>query len=203
MAPKLTQKHIDLPAITAMRVNLAPQVLSHSVMTTSWNHLHNEFSMGLLMTNRLSKDCLEYFFPIIHGCGGHRGNPDAEQFRAEHHAIAMKSLFIYSKGGNCRSDLDVFLLKLSNVTRATIPQGTRQKNTVSGYLTDLLAVARAPPQLSVVEDNIVVYIAGYLVKRATKKFMCVQCARQEPNLNTFLINMDSMSQALMILYVEC
>ena len=31
MAPKLTRKHIDLPAFTNMRVKLATQVLSHSV----------------------------------------------------------------------------------------------------------------------------------------------------------------------------
>ena len=31
MTPKLTQKHIDPPAFTAMHVNLAAQVLSHSV----------------------------------------------------------------------------------------------------------------------------------------------------------------------------
>ena len=31
MAPKLTDRHINLPLFTAMRVNLAAQVLSHSV----------------------------------------------------------------------------------------------------------------------------------------------------------------------------
>ena len=31
MAPKLTNKHIDLPPFMSMRVNLAAQVLSHSV----------------------------------------------------------------------------------------------------------------------------------------------------------------------------
>ena len=31
MAPKLTDKHIDLPPFMSMRVNLAAQVLSHSV----------------------------------------------------------------------------------------------------------------------------------------------------------------------------
>ena len=56
-------------------------------------------------------------------------NPDSEQFREEYRAIAVESLFSYSKGGNCRSDSDVFLLKLSNVTTAAIPQVTRQENT--------------------------------------------------------------------------
>ena len=161
MTPKLTQKHIDPPAFTAMHVNLAAQVLSHwllesqhcvwletvchqmlSILLTSlrnliicsthsiaqahmhltsinehflkllvteclmdclkwlgqmvhagkssklpclegwklsinslislWNHLHNDFSMQSLMKNRLNQDCLENFFSMICGRGGHR-----------------------------------------------------------------------------------------------------------------------------------
>ena len=40
-----------------------------------------------------------------------------------------------------------------------------------------MAVARAPPQMSLEEENIIVYIAGYLVKKAGKKFGCEDCCK--------------------------
>ena len=40
MAPKLKDKHIDLPPFTAMHVNLAAQVLSHSVAAGLANNGH-------------------------------------------------------------------------------------------------------------------------------------------------------------------
>ena len=197
MAPKLTDKHINLPPFMAMRVNLAAQVLSHSVaaglttlcmlgnslppeaihtahfiekfdslfnafnssslnaphkyrrafsitsghqeflseclkwlsevkhngkhsslpclegwklsinsLISLWNHLHDDFSLEFLLTNRLNQDCLENFFSMIRGRGGHRDNPDSVQFRAEYRAIAVESLFSCSIESNCKDDSD-------------------------------------------------------------------------------------------------
>ena len=46
---------------------------------------------------------------------------------------------------------------------------------VPSHVNDLLKVGRIPPELSVAEDNIIVYIAGYLGRKASKKFQCKAC----------------------------
>ena len=41
---------------------------------------------------------------------------------------------------------------------------------------DLIAIAQSPPQFSIIECNIVAYLAGYLVKKALRKFpACSTC----------------------------
>lgn len=266
MAPKVSEKHINLPPFTAMRVKLATQVLSHSVaagistmcalgkleeeaqhtaefiedmdclfnvfnsqslsdahelqraikpnsrhidflskcsewlsrlkptgkdkilpcvlgwqmsiacLTQLWEELQTEYGVDFLITNRLNQDCLENFFSIMRGKGGHRDNPDAMQFRSAYRAAAVDSMFIISKGSNCREDMDCFLLKLSTVSQVS-PTAPAEGTSLPSNMLDLLAISNAP-NMSLAEENIVVYLAGYLVRKVTKKFSCPDCKDQ-------------------------
>ena len=180
LAPKLTQKHIDLPPFAALSVKRATQVLSHSVaagmqamaqwgtipkeathtatfieqmdqlfnafnssslsskavmrhalsetsghkqflvssqqwlssvepasgkklpclegwkmaincLLQLWDHLHQEYGLRFLFTNRLNQDCVENLFSVIRGKGGQRDNPDPSQFRAAFREVSQSN----------------------------------------------------------------------------------------------------------------
>ena len=90
-----------------------------------------------------------------------------------------QSTFFFSKNSssNCENDVDSFILKLGNISNARTKTRTMYKDLDREKVLDedLQAVARTPPQFSMVEDNILVYIAGYLAHKAYKKFSCLDC----------------------------
>ncbi len=256
LAPKLTWKHVDLPAFSKMKVSLATQVLSHSVasaiatmvdtgqfpqeaMDTAiflerfdclfnvfnsqrinnankfkralregsghlsfleetfdwlgylesgsgrvlncvegwklsirslmllWEELRTQHEVKFLLTNRCNQDCIENFFSIIRGKGGHRYNPDAVQFRAAYRAATVDSMFSFSKGSNCVLDLDSHLLKLSNLTSHTPPPADDLPE-VPQQVYDIINVAQ-PSEFDLTDQNIIVYIAGYMARRVFEK----------------------------------
>lgn len=98
------------------------------------------------------------------------------QFRAAYRAAAVDSMFVVSRNSNCIEDTDSFLLKLKGVTQD--PQApTPASMSLPPHMTDLLSIANAP-HFSIEEDNIVVYIAGYLARKAANKYPCTGCKQQ-------------------------
>ena len=132
------------------------------------------YSLKFLLTNRLNQDCLENFFSIIRFKGGHRDNPDAVQFRGAYRAAAVDSIFIVSQLTNCVEDPDSFLLKLKNVTNSVPTNSDAPGTSFPSAAFDLLRVA-SYPVISPAESDIIVYLAGYLVKKALAKFSCCDC----------------------------
>jgi hypothetical protein len=81
---------------------------------------------------------------------------------------------------NCQDDIDQFALKLSHLTvknKNTLnfchPQNPVDNDTLCE---ELLNVAMCPPSLTLVEDNIIMYLSGYVAKRALAKFPCDDCS---------------------------
>ena len=80
-----------------------------------WTNLFAEKKYKFLLTSRLNQDCIENFFSRIHGCGGHRDNPDVTQFRSSFRYMAVDKLFVDNTGRNCENDLDNVLLDVSSL----------------------------------------------------------------------------------------
>jgi hypothetical protein len=136
-----------------------------------------------LCTSRLNQDCIENFFSLVRGRGGYRENPSTVEFVAAYRSLSVDFLFVQSAQSNCQADADVFALKLQDLSKAV---GREAKSHQAGSQSvpsqtpvvteDLVAVSLSPPQFSVVEGNIIVYLAGYLVRKALKKFPgCSSC----------------------------
>ena len=158
--------------------------LSINSLIQLWDQLHQEKGLEFMLTNRLNQDCLENFFSRIRGRGGHRDNPDSVQFRSEYRAVAVDSLFsTCSNNSNCEDDIDKFLLQFG--TGVTTSHCSASRHCLLGtnsepvfplaHNAELLGIDREPPELCQVEQNIVVYLAGYLAKKAMKKYNCHSC----------------------------
>ena len=115
---------------------------------------------------------------MIRSRGGHRDNPNSVEFRADYRAVAIDSLFMKSQNTNCIEDFDSFLLKLGNFASSTLspPIPLPDTNTALPLVSqDLAAVSNMPPNVTPQEGNIIVYLAGYVGRKAVLKFKCKDC----------------------------
>ena len=115
---------------------------------------------------------------MIRSRGGHRDNPNSVEFRAYYRAVAIDSLFMKSQNTNCIEDIDSFLLKLGNFASSTPspPAPLPDTNTALPLVSqDLAAVSNMPPNVTPKEGNIIVYLAGYVGRKAVLKFKCKDC----------------------------
>ena len=73
--------------------------------------------------------------------------------------MSVDFLFVKNSSSNCENDVDSFILKLGNISNARTKTRTMYKDLDREKVLDedLQAVARTPPQFSMVEDNILVY----------------------------------------------
>ncbi|GFS27409.1 transposable element P transposase [Elysia marginata] len=274
MAPKLTKKHIDVPIFSKLRVNLAAQVLSHSVaagiaflcqtgifpaqyMATSkfiqrfdslfnvfnvnggnskapfkhpitptsshvaflveskawlkslhygtddsrkpaeslpcirgWlqtieallllikNTLTDESNTKYLLSNRLNQDCIENLFAIIRSKGGHRNNPDPQEFRFALRQVMVDKVLSSIRGTNCKEDLDTFLINFTSHSQVSTqpqlfhPPSVNSQQTQEVQVVNL--VKSAKPEDIVQLENVVAYIGGYICRKLIP-IICEQC----------------------------
>ena len=125
-----------------------------------WENLKMEQSFWFILTSQVNQDCVENLFSIIHGFGGHRDNPDVEQFKSSFKYVVADKLFVQSDASNCQVDNDKILLDVSNIAMAkyvwSVPTSVEKHTGVD------IAVIALPP-LSNATLNVAVYMAGYLL----------------------------------------
>ena len=134
--------------------------LSINGLLCLWEDLHRNCGLKFLLTNRLNQDCLENFFSVIRGRGGHRDNPNAMQFRAEYRAVAVDTLFLQSPTSNCKEDSDLYLLKLDSITsavRSNPGNWAATDNVAVDHMyalpCDIQAISNTPPTFQIEEEE--------------------------------------------------
>jgi hypothetical protein len=118
---------------------------------------------------------------MIRGRGGNRLNPNCVQFISDYRAVSIDLLFVKSNSSNCEDDLDMFALKLKDLTDAVsephspppLPPPSVSNDVFND---DLIAVAMSPLHFPLAECNVITYIAGYIVKKSVLKYPCSVCA---------------------------
>lgn len=153
-----------LPCLTGWR-------LAINCLLNLWSHLNTQFGVSFLLTSRLNQDCIENFFSQIRNKGGNRDNPDAVQFRAAYRAIAVDSIFVLSSSSNCEEDIDTFILKLRGLQQFSDPSSA---TAIPAHIAEIFSIANNT-SVSLPEENVAVYIGGYLIKKAKKRFRCQRC----------------------------
>ena len=163
------------PCFTGWRITIA------SILSL-WNELHDKEHFNFVLTSRLNQDCIENLFSIIRGKGGHRDNPDTREFRAAFRQVVFDQLLLPSKGSNCAADVDKVLLSLSSIA-STAPEATTTGPAMEPVLgqhsdndslvgLENISVMKQPPSLP--EENIIAYMAGYLLRKS-KISECATC----------------------------
>ena len=128
-------------------------------MLDLWKDL-NSIGFRFLLTNQLNQDCLQNLFSVLRRKGGFRDNPNPQQFQADFRQVIVDKLFVHSTSANCENDADKILLDISNVT---IMQKKVKEPSESRCAIE--PVIAAMPAASIKKQNIVTYMAGYLIKQ--------------------------------------
>ena len=154
-----------LSKVKTMEKGIVPCLIGWQISIKSllalWKNLQRK-GFKYFLTNRLNQDCVENLFSIIRGSGGHRDNPNCQQFRASFRHVVVDKLFVHSPYANCTFDPDKILLDLSSfsihqkkTTNVSTPQNVESAQ--------LLKVAIPAPSLE--KKNVVAYMGGYLIRR--------------------------------------
>jgi hypothetical protein len=106
---KLPHSNIKLPCINGWRITL-------SAILRIWEQLHHN-GYNFLLTRRLNQDCIENLFSVIRGMGGHRDNPDVQQFNWAFRHVIVDGLFAPNIGSNCEVDYDEILLDIQSILK--------------------------------------------------------------------------------------
>lgn len=140
-------------------------------------------SIKYLLTRRLNQDCLENFFGVIRSQNGNACNPTPIQF---YHGFKKHFSVEYCKvnTGNCAADDDIMLTKCQDfeANKNEIFSITTQENLkIDNY---------DYHNMPATEENVFIYICGYLLCRVFKKHFCDTCAilaQKDSNLDTFYL----------------
>lgn len=136
-----------------------------------WEML-KEKDYSFLLTRHLNQDCLENFFGQIRNCSGNARNPTPIQF-----ARAFKKLFAlkyinHEEGGNCMEDINDILL---NVSSNLFQQNAQIFLPPINIQSSIKVFTNDYRKLQTSEGNALVYITGYLLKKALAQHSCQIC----------------------------
>ena len=154
-----------------------------------------------ILAYKFSQDHLELFFGVIRSRGGCNNNPSAVQFKGTWKRLLAHLEIKESAKGNCIAQDPCRLLTVSSRidnqscvdidTVSLCRQLNRDifscddTNIMLDEANDILA-NNSIRQLSTYVENVVVYVAGFVVKSLLKRVVCDPCREQ-------LIEMDSIS----------
>nr|CAH7731266.1 unnamed protein product [Callosobruchus chinensis] len=143
-----------------------------------WKMLRKK-DYSFLLTRHLNQDCLENFFGHIRNCSGNARNPTPIQFsRAFKKMITLK--YINDEvGGNCMKDVSDVLV---NISSDLIQQSTEICILPKETTKSIKVFTRDYRNLETSEGNAIVYITGYLLKKALLQHSCDIC-REYVKLN--------------------
>jgi hypothetical protein len=135
------------------------------------------FSSGLkyLPTFRISQDFIETLFSKIRRMGGHNSNPTCVLFKAALKKLLCKQFVQGSNSANALeadSNSGIFSLKWS---KRTAPVPTVSDISLSNDLVEKLQHLETSTS-NIVRDNIVTYVAGYVVRSLLGSVKCEACA---------------------------
>ena len=88
-----------------------------------------------------------------------RDNPDQQQFRAAFRHVIVDKLFVHGTSANYTLDADKILPDISNVAIMQKRPKKHHKSTPA-----IGSITAAMPAPSVLKQNIVAYMAGYLIR---------------------------------------
>ena len=153
-----------------------------------WKDLKESNQIKFLLTGRLNQDSLENLFGQIRGKGRFQQNPNAKDFRAAYRQVMVEALLAKSAMTNCKDDIDVFLLRLSNINRKEKPDtdlgnndslltigSTLADNVLPNNIRELMTVFEDTDNgLSMKDNDVLFYISGYIARKISGRLPACQ-----------------------------
>ncbi|KFM71923.1 THAP domain-containing protein 9, partial [Stegodyphus mimosarum] len=140
--------------------------------------------LNFFLTYKLSQDHLELFFSAIRTKGGHNNNPTAKQFKAAYVRLLMHHHIMTSGSANCIVLDDTNILNVSSSTNIYLKSiNFNSTDTFKGdfdfsencVTEDHSFALTSCKQFSDFVSDVVVYIAGSVVKKLKNALKCHTC----------------------------
>jgi hypothetical protein len=155
--------------------------LSLTVIKHLWPVLRDEHNFEFLFTRRLNQDCLENLFSVVRHKGGNCTNPTPIHFSRIFKQITCDKLLKPVATGNCEIDVTEVLQTMCNSTcvfESSIDREDKRKFVDTPLLAKQVAFRTnllPSDQMSVLEDNALHYVAGYLLRIVLMWHNCDVC----------------------------
>jgi hypothetical protein len=134
--------------------------------------------VSYLPTFRISQDFIETLFSKIRRMGGHNTNPTAVLFKSALRSLLTKQAINSSEAANCldvQSSSGVFSLEWSK-RRAPVPNADAELSDELINKLKILSSANTGSATNIYHENILRYVAGYIVRSTQGKVNCTTCA---------------------------
>ncbi|GBO03047.1 DNA transposase THAP9 [Araneus ventricosus] len=140
--------------------------------------------LKFLLTYKLSQDHLELFFSAIRSHGGHNNNPTAKQFKAAYVRLLAHHQIMTSDSANCTILDDTNILNVSaskNTYLKSINDSDAQRDdidqwpAVESLVQDHNYCVNAFRHQSQYSQDVIGYVAGFVVKKLKTSLRCVDC----------------------------
>ena len=138
---------------------------------------HPVAPFGYILTYKFSQDHLELLFNKIRCRCGWNNNPDVLQFKYALRAILLRNSIEPSKTGNCTPFDDVFKSSLIDFKRRAAERHHKTSEDTDREIIEAeqMAVHLNDESQNDLLDNILCYIAGFIVKNLMKVVQCTNC----------------------------
>lgn len=160
---------------TAKRTGFIGLIVSLQSVVKIYEQLEQQkLGMNYLLTYKLSQDHIETFFSVIRQRGGFNNNPSAFQFQASYKRLLVHHEITGSQYANCVAMDSTRILHIGS-SRGTETSGIAEKiklNEITDH--DYSSVLLYCENAAV--NDIIAYIAGFVVRKIKKSIHCKQCS---------------------------
>lgn len=166
---------------------------------TLFQYLIEEKRMNFMSMYRFSQDHLELFFCNVRAHGGSNNNPTSKQFQSFYKKLLCHVEINNINTGNCVDLEKISILNCSSAIQtinATTTRGTLTDDAENIMELNISSVrdfddfCSSMPKMTEFSEQIITYIAGYVIRALSKIIKCDECndalSLQEPrSCNTF------------------
>lgn len=184
------KKHGDLVCTSRRRTGFIGFILCLKTVPIIYKQLVKTHNLKYVPFYKLNQDHLELFFCSIRSRLGSNNNPTVRQFQASYKRLIVHTQIKDSGAGNCIPLESISILSLNSKPELMINATTNRSNMLTQEEIQNFLYNDNDNQLDELEnlldatilseyiENVVEYIAGFIVFKLVEKIVCVDCLDQ-------------------------
>lgn len=159
-----------------------------------------------ILTYKFSQDAIELFFQKLRSCNGYNNNPNALQLQYAMRKLLLRNSIKNSNNGNCLeinndpvgSVFDFTWKKKQKVNLLENIEVEDEENIEFNNEDELDEIeyfnTNKLNDIDILQENILCYIGGYVVKKLIRNINCYSCAESLLNQNNVECNSNTLNQ---------